>query len=210
MMRVELEKNHIDKAKQYIQKINQSSARMNDLIKDLLNFSKLNLSQNDTFEKTDLNTIFKYVMEDLELAIIQKGAQVKSNHLPVINAIPLQISQLFYNLLNNSLKFSKKDVPPKVEITSRLLSQEEKAKYPQLDTRRNFYEIVFKDNGIGFSAEYAEQIFTIFQRLHSRSSYEGTGIGLALCKKIALNHQGDIFAISEEGMGAEFHVLLPE
>ncbi|MCU7552726.1 PAS domain S-box protein [Chitinophagaceae bacterium LB-8] len=210
MMNLDLERDHVEKAKQYIQKINQSSARMNDLIKDLLNFSRLNLSHSDTFEKTDLNTVLKYILEDLELIIVQKRALVQSECLPVINAIPLQMSQLFYNLLNNSLKFSKKDVIPKIEIRSKLLSKDEKAKLPHIDARRNIYEITFKDNGIGFSPEYAEQIFTIFQRLHSRSSYEGTGIGLALCKKIALNHQGDIFAVSEEGMGAEFHVLLPE
>lgn len=210
MMNIELQKDDVERAKQYIQKINQSSARMNDLIKDLLNFSRLNLSHSDTFEKTDLNSIFKHIMEDLELAIIQKVAQVQCDQLPVIEAIPLQMSQLFYNLINNSLKFAKKDVPARIKITSKLLLPEEKVKLPQIDARRNFYEITFKDNGIGFSPEYAEQIFTIFQRLHSRSSYEGTGIGLAICKKIALNHHGDIYAVSEEGMGAEFHVLLPE
>lgn len=209
MMNMELQKDEVEKAKQYIQKINQSSARMNDLIKDLLNFSRLNLSHSDTFEKTDLNSVYKHIMEDLELAIIQKRAQVQCDQLPIIEAIPIQMSQLFYNLINNSLKFAKKDIPARIEITSKPLSPAEKSKWPQLDNRRNFYDITFKDNGIGFSPEYAEQIFTIFQRLHARSSYEGTGIGLAICKKIALNHHGDIYAVSEEGMGAEFHVLLP-
>jgi len=193
--------------KSYLDKIEGSSVRMQNLINDLLNYSRL---QNEKlFVQTDLNQTVINVLNDFELFIHEKKAVIKSDELPVIDAIPLQMTQLFYNLISNALKFSREDVPPIITITSRTLSEKEIKKYPAFNLSISYVEIIFKDNGIGFEQQYSEQIFTIFQRLHAKETYSGTGIGLALCKKIIENHQGEIFTEAKENEGASFHIILP-
>lgn len=194
-------------AKELFKKINQSAERMSVLIKDVLNFSMI-LDSKSGFEITDLNVILINVIVDFDLLISQKKATINHDRLPVIEAIPLQINQLFGNLVNNALKFSKKDQPPVINITSGILPPEEVKKYPLLDDLYSYYEIIIRDNGIGFDNQFAEQMFLIFQRLNAHERFEGTGVGLALCKKIVINHHGEIYAKSTQG-GAEFHIILP-
>lgn len=195
-------------AQELLNKINISAQRMSALIKDVLNFSKI-VDANNAFEKTNLNVILNNVITDFDLLIKQKKAKVSHNTLPVIKAIPIQINQLFYNLLGNALKFSNADVAPEITISSHMIAQEDAVKYPSLHPDISYCEIIFADNGIGFDREFSEQIFLIFQRLHSREHFEGTGIGLALCKRIAVNHHGDIYAESNGKEGAAFHIILP-
>lgn len=198
-----------EKSKGYLEKIANSAQRMSTLIKDILNFSQLSHAS-EVFKMVDLNESLNSILNDFELLIQQKNAVIKSNNLPVLQAIPMQINQLFYNLISNSLKFVNEEQQPIVNITSRLLTKAEVAQIPELNPTLSFYEIRFSDNGIGFDQKYAEQIFTIFQRLNNRQSFSGTGIGLALCKKIVMNHNGYIMASSKENHGSNFTVLLPE
>jgi two-component system CheB/CheR fusion protein len=194
--------------KEYINKMVSSSARMTRLIDDLLNFSRVSRSE-DKFENVNLNEILQNVLNDFEVVIAQKNAIISYDHLPVIPAIPLQMTQLFQNIISNALKFSKQSSPPMINISLQKEITDELSNFPQLSHNIPYYKLTFKDNGIGFNQTYSEQIFTIFQRLHGKSEYSGTGIGLALCRKIADNHNGIIFARSEEEKGAEFHILLP-
>ncbi|MGV8945502.1 MAG: chemotaxis protein CheB [Lutibacter sp.] len=194
--------------KSFLNKIEDASSRMTTLIQDLLNYSRL-LQHEKLFSTIDLNETVKNVLTDFELLILEKKAKIKISHLPTIDAIPLQMNQLFYNLISNTLKFYKADVPPIITITSRILSEKEIEKYPTFNPSMKYYEIIIKDNGIGFEQQYAKQIFTIFQRLHDKEVYLGTGIGLALSKKIIENHHGEIFAVAKEKKGASFHVILP-
>jgi two-component system CheB/CheR fusion protein len=194
--------------KSYISKIEAASSRMTMLIQDLLHYSRL-LQHEKIFSLTNLNEIVENVFNDFELLLQESKAEVHLDALPTIDAIPLQMNQLFYNLMSNALKFSRADIRPVISITSQLLSEQEIEKYPALDASIPYIEIVFTDNGIGFSQKYAKQIFTIFQRLHDKETYKGTGIGLALCKKIIENHQGEIFANAKQDEGASFHIILP-
>jgi len=182
---------------------------MSKLINDLLNFSRLQRSE-ERFVDVDLNTVFKNIENDFELVINQKKAVVKASPLPVIEAIPLQMNQLFYNLIGNSLKFSLAGVSPVIQIDCAKLTPSEVSGRPLLNPRNTYYKLVFRDNGIGFNQQYEHKIFEIFQRLNTRLEYEGTGIGLALCSKIVQNHGGQIYAESEEGKGASFFIILPE
>ncbi|MBC7556665.1 MAG: hypothetical protein H7195_06855 [Chryseobacterium sp.] len=195
-------------AKYCLDKIEGASSRMSRLIRDLLNYSRV-LNHKKLFMQTDLNETLKNILNDFELLIQEKKAQIKVADLPIIDAIPLRMNQLFYNLISNALKFSIVDVPPIINITSRTLSEKEIKKYPTLNPSKPYVEIILKDNGIGFEQKYSEKIFTIFQRLHDKENYVGTGIGLALTRKIAENHNGLTFARAEENKGAAFHVILP-
>ena len=207
-----LQENHKDElsleVKSYLDKIEGASSRMKTLIQDLLNYSRL-LQHEKTVIKTDLNETVKNILTDFELLIEEKKAVIKCDELPIIDAIPLQMNQLFYNLISNALKFSRKDVPPIISITSRTFQEKEIKKHPWLNNSTPYVEIIVKDNGIGFEQKYAEKIFTIFQRLHNKEDYTGTGIGLALTNKIAKNHHGLTFADAKENKGASFHVILP-
>lgn len=191
-----------------IGKISASSKRMSSLIHDVLNFSQID-KYSSVFESTDLNKILNNVLVDFSLLIKEKRADIQTGKLPFAPVIPFQINQLFYNLMSNSLKFIRTDSPPAINITARALSAFQVAKYPRLDRNRSYLEILFEDNGIGFDQKYSEKIFDIFQRLHSSSDYGGTGIGLALCKKIVTYHGGEILAESREGGGALFRIILP-
>ena len=194
-------------ARQLIDKISLAAQRMAGLIHDVLNFSKV--LDSNVFEQVDLNAILQNVKRDFDMLIEQKKAVITQDKLPVITAVPLQMNQLFYNLIGNAIKFSRPDVAPVVHISSRTLSPGEVQAHAALNSGSSYCEIVVADNGIGINEIFMEQIFLIFQRLNATAHFEGTGIGLALCKKIVSNHKGEIYLQSKEGVGTEFHVLLP-
>ena len=190
-----------DRSKTYLKKINTSADRMSDLITDILAYSQLS-KDNSLIVEVDLNRVINDAITDFELVIEQSGAIIEFNDLQVIEAIPRQMSQLFSNLISNSLKYSRTDVKPVINIKASLL--------PPDNTITNvYYRIELIDNGIGFSQEYADKIFNIFQRLHGKSEYSGTGIGLSICKKIVQNHHGSIEAKGNKGHGAMFIITLP-
>ncbi|WP_207497219.1 PAS domain-containing protein [Aridibaculum aurantiacum] len=195
-------------AVRYISKVEESASRMSALIINLLEYSRLNQSGKQ-FEKVDLTTVVKRVVSDYELLIQQKQAKVSIATLDVVEANPLQMNQLFFNIIGNSLKFSNDDIPPVVEITSCKLPEEQKQHFPHLKQKKDYHCITIRDNGIGFQQEYANKIFSIFQRLNERSMYGGYGIGMAICKKIIDVHQGAIYAEGEPMKGAAFTIILP-
>jgi len=194
-------------SRNYLSKISISTSRMMNLIRDVLAYSQLSKEQ-QSFEAVDLNVIAQSVVADFDLIIEQKKATIAFNELPVIEAIPLQMSQLFANLISNSLKYSRTDFNPIINITASALSEEEAVAHGIYEAGP-YYKLEFRDNGIGFQQEHAAQIFNIFQRLHGKTEYDGTGIGLAICKKIAQNHHGDIYAVADSQKGALFVILLP-
>lgn len=194
-------------AKNYLTKINGAAARMGVLIRDVLAYSQL-ADENENFVAVDLNKIAEAAISDFELIIEQKNAKVTFQPLPVVEAIALQMSQLFGNLISNSLKYSRRDISPVIDISAETLSANEAIAHVIFEAG-DYYKISVTDNGIGFGPEYAQQIFNIFQRLHGKTEYAGTGIGLAICKKIVQNHKGGIYAVSNEGNGATFTILLP-
>jgi PAS domain S-box-containing protein len=196
------------RSENYLAKIENSAARMLTLIRDVLTFSELSKGPRE-FVSVDLNEIFESVKNDFELYIEEKGATIVSEPLPVIYGIPVQISQLFGNLLSNALKYAAHRTPViRIEMSERTGTQV--VSNNRLDGGRTYYDISFIDNGIGFSPNNAEQIFDIFQRLHAKNEYQGTGIGLAICRKICENHDGYIYAESVLGEGSTFHVILPK
>lgn len=197
-----------DSSRRYLDKINTTAERMSNSLKALLNYTSM--QRREKFIMVDLDDVVKHVLVDLELLIQQKNATIIKDQLPVINAAPVQMQQLFYNLINNALKFSKPEVPPVVTITSNNFEGSALVqKFPQLDHSTTYCEIIIRDNGIGFHQQYAEKIFSIFQRLHKKTEYEGTGIGLSLVKRVVHNHKGEVYAFSGEDEGAAFHILLP-
>lgn len=198
-----------DEADIYFQKIVKASERMQHLVNDLLKFSK---HTNDIFgfEKTDLNEIMTEVLSDIEHHIQKKNAKISIDNLPVIWAIPSQIRQLFQNLISNSIKFTREELVPEVIIKSEKI---EGANIEGLNrdlVNNTFYKIYIQDNGIGFDPKYAEDIFVVFKRLHSYHEFEGTGIGLSICKKIIDKHNGYISAESSPDKGSTFIIILPE
>jgi PAS domain S-box-containing protein len=190
----------------YLNKIIDASQRMQTMISDLLTVSMI--TGDRSFQKHNLQDILQDVLQTLEFKIEQKGALIQSTELPEAHIIASQFRQLFQNLLSNSLKFTRDDVQPTIRITHRFLPPEPLAGY-QLTKAEQYLELKFEDNGIGFEDEYAGKIFAIFQRLHGRSEYEGTGIGLAICKKIVEHHGGIISATGVPGKGATFTIILP-
>ncbi|HTJ14775.1 MAG TPA: ATP-binding protein [Dinghuibacter sp.] len=193
---------------QSLGRIRSSADRMAQLIKDLLTYSRLGLD-GLLFTPTDLNTVVLAALRDFDLRIEETGARVHVLSLPIIDAIPLQMSQLFYNLVGNALKFLRPGTAPTLRIFSQTLTAQELAQYPSLEQDGVYYRIVIKDNGIGFNQAFVEKIFVIFQRLNPKERFPGTGIGLAICRKIVQNHRGEIFAFGKENEGAEFHIVLP-
>lgn len=196
------------KAAGYLEKIINSTKRMETLIKDVLGFSQLSSSIKQ-FENVDLNLVLQDIINEFDLTIEQKNAVISWENLPVIEAIPLQMSQLFGNLVSNALKYSKTDTAPEIYISSQILAgQETQTENTELPDSK-YAEIIIRDNGIGFNQAYAEQIFNIFQRLHGRDAFAGTGIGLAMCRRILQNHNGTITAESVEGTGTSFIIIIP-
>ncbi|HYE56187.1 MAG TPA: PAS domain-containing protein [Chitinophagaceae bacterium] len=197
-----------DDGQLYISRILAATANMRLLIENLLDFSRVARTP-DPFENTDLNEILRKVLADLEVSIEEKNARITSERLPVIEAQAPLMKQLFSNILSNALKFRKPAVPPVIEISCKSLSQNE-ADRLNFSRGTTYFKIEVKDNGIGFEQEYAERIFQIFQRLHGKAEYPGSGIGLAICKKIADYHKGLISARGQLDVGATITIILPE
>lgn len=189
----------------YLNRVVHSAARMNKLITDLLDYSKLAIT--DIFQPANFNTIILEIMDDMELLIQEKQAVITVGEIPVIDAIAAQIRQVFQNILSNALKFSREGLPPDIRITADIVPDLAPDSIP--DEHGGYCRIAVQDNGIGFNEAYLHKIFVIFQRLHGRAEYEGTGIGLAIVKKIIDTHNGLITASSEEGKGSTFYILLP-
>jgi len=173
------------------------------LIDDLLSFSRVTTKQRP-FVNVDLNVVMHRVMDDLDYSIEETGAQLHIDPLPTIDADASQIAQVFMNLIANSLKFNPRNARPIITVTSEI-----NVASPVVDDIRKWCCLRFSDQGIGFEPQYAERIFSLFQRLHGRDEYSGTGIGLALCRKIIERHGGTITAKSELGEGAIFTIYLP-
>lgn len=197
-----------DSGKEFMSRINNSVERMRILIDDLLQYSRTTKLEK-VFEETDLNELLENAKSDSQQAIEEKKAVILNEKLPTIMVIPFQIQQLFANLIGNSLKYSKENVAPKIKISCKKVIAAEEEHIPK-NTKERFYKITFKDNGIGFEQEYSEKIFVLFNRLHNKNEYAGTGIGLAICKKIVENHKGFIIAEAKPNAGATFTVYLPE
>lgn len=194
-----------DTARDYVQRTIRSAQRMSKLITDLLDYSRL--SSTVVPVKTDLNEIFTEVLSDFDYLIEQKKAVIKIHSLPMITGVSSQLRQLFQNLVGNSLKFAKQDVPPVIEVTAEII--EDKDFESKISPEGKFCRITVKDNGIGFNEIYLDKIFKIFQSLNDRNSYEGTGIGLAIANKIIERHNGLITAKSSPDNGACFIIVLP-
>lgn len=186
------------KAHVYLGKVQSATDRMFSMIEGVLAYSALSASE-QPIEMVDLNEIFGSIESDLEVIIQQKHAVIETDELPSIEGAQVLIYQLFYNLVNNALKFSREGVAPHIKINSAIIT----------DSGLKYCRLIVSDNGIGLAPEYAHKIFDAFARLHAKDRYEGTGLGLALCKKIVERHHGSIAADGEEGKGATFTVLLP-
>ena len=194
-------------ATMYINRVIHSSARMTALINDVLMYSRLALKE--SFKVTDVQEIINGVLTDLELQIADKQATIHLADLPEMEVIATQIRQLFQNLLSNALKFSKKGQSPEIHITHTVVNAKGESATEALPLEERYSKITVQDNGIGFNEVYLDKIFSIFQRLNPADEYEGTGIGLAIAKKIVDNHHGSITAQSKENEGASFIILLP-
>ncbi|QRQ99946.1 hybrid sensor histidine kinase/response regulator [Dyadobacter sandarakinus] len=194
-----------EEAISYLNRSIASSARMSRLISDLLDYSRL--SVNATFQPTDLNLVIEELISDFDESIQRKGAHIKVGPLPIIATIPSQIRQVFQNLISNALKFARDNAAPVVEITGELIGSKDVD--APASPEGHYCRITITDNGIGFDEKFLDRIFIIFQRLNNLKNYEGTGIGLAIAKKIIDKHDGLISAQSTMNQGAKFIIVLP-
>lgn len=192
-----------------LDKIIYSSTRMRGLIKGVLDFSR-NDDDPRSFKLVDLNQIVQEVLTDLEMEIATQKALITVEPLPKVWGVPIQMGQLFQNLINNSLKFKKSNTIPEVKIYGTLIRSEHQFSVLSHSVPTHYHQIYVEDNGIGFEMEHANSIFKVFKRLHSTKTYEGTGIGLSICKKIVDNHKGFIVAESQLNQGTTFIITLPE
>ena len=202
-------KNQDEETEKYFKKIIDSSRRMQSLINDLLSFSRHSLAASD-FKKTDLNVLVKEAMNELEIEIEKTHARIHMDGLPIIQVIPSLMQQLFYNLISNAIKFRKKDTSPVINIHTEKMRQPEVNRFAHSPHSNGYYKITVTDNGIGFDEKHADEIFVVFKRLHSYHEFEGTGVGLSICKKIVEKHNGFIVAESEPDKGSTFIIGLPE
>lgn len=195
------------KAGEYLARIDKASDRMNQMIEGVLRYSSLSaVEQLDG--SVDLSAVVDAVVFDLEMIIAQKHGTVHQKDLPVIRGSEILLHQLFFNLVNNSLKFSRAGVPPVIILEGGEPTADDLAKLGDMTDRR-FTKITLQDNGLGFNNDYATAIFETFTRLHPKDQFEGTGLGLTLCRKIVNKHNGVIYAHGIEGQGATFTILLP-
>lgn len=191
-----------DEQMEYVVRIQNSARRLHVLINDLLTYSRVT-TKAQPFSKVSLNQVIEQVVSDLEVRLEEKLGLIEWDDLPTIEADPTQMHQLFLNLIGNALKFRRPDVAPRVRVESNLLPSS------TLGLSTPVCQITVQDNGIGFDEKYLDRIFIIFQRLHGRHEYEGTGIGLAVCRKIVDRHGGHITAKSILGEGSRFVATLP-
>ena len=198
-----------DLGKEYLKRMSLAGERMQQLIQDLLAYSRTKTS-NRKFESSDLETILNDIKDDLRDEIKQKEVVIETDETCyiMVKIIPFQFRQLLYNLISNSIKFSKTEVQPVIKLTCKI-DKGSKMFYQHLVPDQKYYHLKISDNGIGFKPDYKEKIFEIFQRLHGREEYTGTGIGLAIVKKIIENHNGFISADGEMGVGATFDIYIP-
>jgi len=210
---LEEEKNLSAKGKGYFERMRQTAKRMQVLIEDLLTYSRTKSSERK-FEKTDLHTIIDEVKNHYEEAILEKKATIEIADLCEINVIRFQFRQLMDNLISNSLKFSIPATPPYITFKSNtvqgnVLYAEKPALAGKLIAKVNYCHITYTDNGIGFDPQYNERVFEVFQRLHNQEEYIGTGMGLAICKRIMENHNGIITASGKLNKGVQFDIYIP-
>lgn len=196
-----------DQTQDYFNRIIAAGERMQNLIISLLDFSRTS-STELILEPCDLNAIVEESMDNLQLSIIEKQAEVEYKNLPTIYASHIQLSQLFTNLIDNAIKYSRPAIKPHIEITGSMIAGKEIG-HPLANNQKEYHTIKIADNGIGFKKEYETRIFELFQRLHGRNEYSGTGIGLAIVKKIVINHNGFIVAEGKEGIGSTFIIYIP-
>ncbi|WP_128548140.1 PAS domain S-box protein [Larkinella soli] len=193
----------------HLQRVRQSAKRMSGLLADLLSYALLGNPERQ-FARIDLNQVLRHIQGDLELMIREKQSTLSIGPLPVVEGIPFQINQLFYNLVHNAVKFTNTEgEPSEVRIGHRELSLEDKLRQG-LSPARVYHQVDITDNGIGFRQDMADKVFVVFKRLHTREEYSGNGIGLSICKKIAENHGGRIMVRSVPGEGSTFSVILPQ
>jgi light-regulated signal transduction histidine kinase (bacteriophytochrome) len=198
---------NLQEGRDYLERMQSAAARMQTLINDLLTFSRV-ISASQPFVPVDLNAIAKGVLSDLEVRIEQTKARVEVGELPTIEGDPLQLRQLLQNLIGNALKFQQPNAQPLIRMEGHILKSPLTGT-PEEDPYAEQCEISIQDNGIGFDEKYLDKIFAVFQRLHGRNEYEGTGVGLAVCRRITDRHGGTINAKSKTGEGATFIVTLP-
>lgn len=192
----------------HLKVIDTAAGRMSLMIRDVLNYARVSRDA-QRISRVDLNEVLLEVRADLEASIAETGARIECEELPAIRGNATQFKQVLSNLLSNALKFRTQHMQPHVQIHAELVAGNAVPVKLELPTDKNYCCIKVRDNGIGFNPEHTERIFQLFQRLHSNTQYQGTGIGLALCKKIVKQHGGDIIAFSQSGKGAEFQVWLP-
>lgn len=192
----------------FMTRIMASTRNMQVLLEDLLSFSRLTFNDKQ-FSSVSLQAVMNEVLSDLEMKIEESGAVVRVTPLPTISAYASQIKQLFNNLIGNAIKFRKPGEPATINVTCTTVTA---ADYPELQLLPNdiYLQLEFEDLGIGFDQEFSERIFQIFQRLNGKTEYPGSGVGLAICKKIVDNHHGFIFAQGRSNEGAKFTVILPQ
>lgn len=193
---------------EYLDRILATCSNMRTLIDSLLDFSKLAHAE-PAFEPRDLNDIIEEAQSEVDIKTPGKNIVFNTDDLPVADVIGAEIRQLFINLFTNAIKFQKKDTEPEITVTFERIDNSEKEKF-NLHRSMPYLKIKVKDNGIGFESEFAEKIFQPFQRLHGRAEYPGSGIGLAICRKIVEHHRGVIYAESSPGIGATFIIIIPE
>jgi len=196
-------------SEKYFGKIINSSKRMQHLINNLLDFSRHTVSTTD-FKKTPLNELVKNALTELEVEIEKSNARINYDNLPVVSAVPGLMQQLFYNLFSNAIKFRRPSVDLVIDVKAERMNPMDLSKFIKKGNGKNYYKITVQDNGIGFDDKYAEDIFRVFKRLHSYQEFEGTGVGLSICKKIIEKHNGFIKAESKIDDGATFIIGLPE
>lgn len=193
-----------DEGELYLERMQVACGRMQSLINDILTFSKIDVTK-ETLEETDINLVLEQVLENMELLIKEKNARIVIGEMPSLHVFPGLIKLLFHHLINNSLKYSNCKVEPVIHINAKLETPQSS------DTLKvnKYWRINIQDNGVGFEQQYAEQIFTLFKRLHGNTEYTGTGVGLSICKKIVEEHRGYISAQSVPEKGTTFTISLP-
>ncbi|MEO6669574.1 MAG: PAS domain S-box protein [Ferruginibacter sp.] len=203
---IEIE-NFSEKTQDYFNRIISAGQRMQNLIDSLLDFARANTTEL-IFVPCDLNTIVEEAKNELNLSILEKQAVIEADNLPTINGNQIQLSQLFTNLLDNAIKYSRPGINPHIKITSSII-EGKTIEHPSVNNQKGYYAIDIADNGIGFEKEYSQKIFELFQRLHGKNQYSGTGIGLSIAQKIATNHNGFLLAKGKPNIGSTFTIYIP-